>query len=74
MGYLLMNRFFRLSIPACESIRNQMDAESIYSNEQAKNTMQLLDLAVKAGGLNASVLALPIAQAIEGQLTDQKEK
>jgi len=40
---------------------------------QAKNTMQLLDLAVKAGGLNASVLALPIAQAIESQLT-AKEK
>jgi hypothetical protein len=39
------------------------------TEEQAKNTMQLLDLAVKAGGLNASVLALPIAQAIEGQLT-----
>ena len=36
---------------------------------QAKNAMQLLDLAVKAGGLNASVLALPIAQAIEEQLT-----
>ena len=41
--------------------------------EQAKNTMQLLDLAVKAGGLNASVLALPIAQAFEEQLT-AKEK
>jgi hypothetical protein len=40
---------------------------------QAKNAMQLLDLAVKAGGLNASVLALPIAQAIEEQLT-AKEK
>ncbi len=39
------------------------------TEEQAKNTMQLLDLAVKAGGLNASVLALPIAQSIEGQLT-----
>jgi len=39
------------------------------TEEQAKNAMQLLDLAVKAGGLNASVLALPIAQAIEEQLT-----
>ena len=39
------------------------------TEEQAKNTMQLLDLAVKAGGLNASVLALPIAQEIEKQLT-----
>ena len=40
---------------------------------QAKNTMQLLDLAVKAGGLNASVLALPIAQEIEKQLTEEKK-
>ena len=37
---------------------------------QAKNAMQLLDLAVKAGGLNASVVALPIAQTIEEQLTN----
>jgi len=29
---------------------------------------------IAALSLNASVLALPIAQAIEGQLTDQKEK
>ena len=43
------------------------------TEEQAKNAIQLLDLAVKAGGLNASVLALPIAQAIEEQLT-AKEK
>lgn len=43
------------------------------TEEQAKNAMQLLDLAVKAGGLNASVLALPIAQSIEEQLT-AKEK
>lgn len=43
------------------------------TEEQAKNTMQLLDLAVKAGGLNASVLALPIAQEIEKQLTGEKK-
>lgn len=43
------------------------------TEEQAKNTMQLLDLAVKAGGLNASVLALPIAQEIEKQLTEGKK-
>lgn len=43
------------------------------TEEQAKNTMQLLDLAVKAGGLNASVLALPIAKAIEEQLTESKK-
>ena len=43
------------------------------NEEQAKNTMHLLDLAVKAGGLNASVLALPIAQEIEKQLTEEKK-
>lgn len=43
------------------------------TEELAKNTMQLLDLAVKAGGLNASVLALPIAQEIEKQLTEDKK-
>ena len=43
------------------------------TEEQAKNAMQLLDLAVKAGGLNASVLALPIAQEIEKQLTEIKK-
>ena len=43
------------------------------TEEQAKNAMQLLDLAVKAGGLNASVLALPIAQAIEEQLAEEKK-
>ena len=43
------------------------------TEQQAKNVMQLLDLAVKAGGLNASVLALPIAQEIEKQLTEEKK-
>ena len=43
------------------------------TEEQAKNTMQLLDLAVKAGGLNASVLALPIAHEIEKQLIEDKK-
>ena len=47
--------------------------EITLTEEQAKNAMQLLELAVKAGGLNASVLALPSAQAIEEQLT-AKEK
>jgi len=31
-----MNRFFLVAPPAYESIRNQMDAESGYPNEQAK--------------------------------------
>jgi hypothetical protein len=31
-----MNRFFRLNASAYESIRNQMDAESGYPNEQSE--------------------------------------
>ena len=39
------------------------------SEEQAKLVMQCLDLATKHGGLNAAAAILPVAQAIEGQLT-----
>jgi len=39
------------------------------SPEQAKVVMQCLDLAVKTGGLNAAASILPIATAIEQQLT-----
>ena len=38
------------------------------TEEEARNTMQLLDLAVKAGGLNAAAMALPIAQSLEQQI------
>ena len=38
------------------------------SEEQAKLAMQCLDLAVKAGGLNAAAQILPVATAIEQQL------
>lgn len=37
--------------------------------EQAKLVMQCLDLAVKAGGLNAAAQILPVATAIEQQMT-----
>ena len=37
--------------------------------EQAKLVMQCLDLAVKTGGLNAAAQILPVATAIESQLT-----
>jgi hypothetical protein len=37
--------------------------------DQAKLVMQCLDLAVKTGGLNAAATILPIATAIEAQLT-----
>jgi hypothetical protein len=37
--------------------------------EQAKLVMQCLDLATKQGGLNAAAVIMPVAQAIESQLT-----
>ena len=37
--------------------------------DQAKLVMQCLDLAVKTGGLNAAAQILPVATAIEQQLT-----
>ena len=36
---------------------------------EAKLVMQCLDLATKSGGLNAAAAILPVAQAIERQLT-----
>ena len=39
--------------------------------EQAKLVMQCLDLACKSGGLNAASVILPVAQAIESQLTEE---
>jgi hypothetical protein len=39
------------------------------TEEQAKLVMQCLDLATKHGGLNAAAQLLPVATAIESQLT-----
>ncbi len=39
------------------------------TEEQAKLVMQCLDLACKQGGLNAAAQILPVAGAIEQQLT-----
>ena len=39
------------------------------SEEQAKLVMQCLEIATKQGGLNAAAMILPVAQAIEAQLT-----
>ena len=39
------------------------------TEEQAKLVMQCLDIAVKTGGLNAAAQILPVATAIEQQLT-----
>ena len=42
------------------------------TEEQAKLVMQCLDLACKHGGLNAAAAILPVAQAIESQLTKEE--
>jgi hypothetical protein len=39
------------------------------TQEQARLVMQCLDLATKQGGLNAAAVIMPVAQAIESQLT-----
>jgi hypothetical protein len=39
------------------------------TEEHAKLVMQCLDLATKHGGLNAAAAILPVASAIEQQLT-----
>lgn len=39
------------------------------SEQSARAIMQLMDLAVKAGGLNVAAVAMPIAQDIQAQLT-----
>ncbi len=41
------------------------------TEQQAKLVMQCLDLACKSGGLNAAAAILPVATAIEGQLTEE---
>lgn len=46
-----------------------MSKQVTLSEEQAKLVMQCLDLAVKTGGLNAAAQILPVASAIEQQLT-----
>lgn len=43
------------------------------TEEQAKLVMQCLDLAVKTGGLNAAAAILPVATAIEQQLTKAEQ-
>jgi hypothetical protein len=43
------------------------------TEEQAKVVMQALDAVVKQGGLNTAHAVLPIALAIEGQLTAEAE-
>ena len=46
-----------------------MSKQVTLTEEQAKLVMQCLDLAVNTGGLNAAAQILPVAAAIEQQLT-----
>jgi hypothetical protein len=46
-----------------------MSKQVTLTEEQAKLVMQCLDLATKQGGLNAAAAILPVAQAIESQLS-----
>ena len=43
------------------------------TSEQARIVMQALDIATKAGGLNAASQLLPVAVSIEKQLTATEE-
>jgi hypothetical protein len=43
------------------------------TEEQARLVMQCLDIATKAGGLNAAAGILPVAMSIEKQLTGTEE-
>ena len=47
-----------------------MSKQVTLTEDQAKLVMQCLDLATKHGGLNAAAAILPVAQAIEQQLTE----
>lgn len=49
-----------------------MSKQVMLSEDQAKLVMQCLDLACKSGGLNAAAAILPVAQAIEQQLTAEQ--
>ena len=50
-----------------------MSKQVALSEEQAKLVMQCLDLAVKSCGLNAAAQILPVATAIEQQLTSDSD-
>lgn len=49
-----------------------MSKQVTLTEEQAKLVMQCFDLATKHGGLNAAAAILPVATAIEGQLTAEQ--
>jgi hypothetical protein len=45
----------------------------VLTEQQALIVMRLLDAAVRAGGLEAAALALPVAEEIENQLMSKEE-
>jgi hypothetical protein len=49
-----------------------MSKQVTLTEAEAKIVMQCLDLACKQGGLNAAAAILPVAQAIESQLTKEE--
>ena len=54
-----MNRFFRISASAYESVRNQMDAESSYPNEQAQTWFTPVADCQKDADGNCLIAAIP---------------
>jgi hypothetical protein len=73
-----MNRFFRLTPSTYESIRNQMDAESGYPNEQAETWFTPVDDCQKHADGNCLIAAIPpiadrLAEAGEELTQEQYE-
>jgi len=48
-----------------------MNKQVTLTEAEARIVMQCLDIAVKAGGLNAAAQILPVAAGIEKQLTEE---
>jgi hypothetical protein len=48
-----------------------MNKQVTLTEAEAKLVMQALDIATKAGGLNAAAQLLPVAVSIEKQLTEE---
>ena len=51
-----------------------MSKQVTLDEQQARIVMQCLDIATKHGGLNAASSILPVAVAIEQQLTKEENK
>ena len=78
MEHFLINRFFLLAPSAYESIRNQMDAESGYPNEQAETWFTPAADCQKDADGNCLIAAIPpiadrLAEAGEELTQEQYE-